>query len=94
MVGSDWRQYERDYDNDYYEWYLLAGEYGSYWVFKIFKDLGVDFWLFTGIFKIIYFSSILTLASQFTEKKWSVIGVYIIMNDSIISCFRGKPKAN
>lgn len=89
MVGSDWRQYERDYDNDYYEWYLLAGEYGSYWVFKIFKDLGVDFWLFTGIFKIIYFSSILTLASQFTEKKWSVIGVYIIMNDLlaiIISC--------
>lgn len=89
MVGSDWRQYERDYVNDYYVWYVTSGEIGSYWIFKIFKSLGVDFWLFTGICKILYFYSILYLASRFTDKKWSVIGVYIIMSDLlaiIISC--------
>lgn len=88
MVGSDWRQYERDYENDFYEWYLLSGEIGSFLLFKVFKDLGIDFWIFTGLCKMIYLGSIFKLASYFTEKKWSVIGLYFLMGDllAIIIC--------
>lgn len=80
MTGSDWRQYERDYENDYYEWYTLRLEYGSYYVFKFFKNIGCDFWLFTGLFKILYLLSVISLSSYFTDKRWSVVGMYAIVD--------------
>lgn len=80
MTGSDWRQYERDYENDFYEWYTLRLEYGSYYVFKFFKNIGCDFWIFTGLFKILYLLSVVSLAGFFTEKKWSVVGMYAIVD--------------
>ena len=85
MCGSDWRSYERDYTQDTYDHY----EIGSYLVFNVFKTLNVDFWVFTGFFKVLYLRALLSLASEFTEKKWSVIGIEFIIGSllyMLISC--------
>lgn len=85
MCGSDWRQYERDYVQETYSDY----EIGSYIVFEIFCKFGVDFWLFTGLFKVLFLYSLLLLASTFTEKKWSVVGIEFIIGSlllMLISC--------
>lgn len=89
MTGSDWRQYERDYTYDYYEWYTYSKEYGSYYVFYLFKHIGVDFWIFTGLFKVLYLHSLFSLASCFTKKKLFVISMYFLLGDLVtmlISC--------
>lgn len=85
MCGSDWRSYERDYTQDKFDHY----EIGSYLVFKVFKTLNIDFWVFTGFFKVLYLTALLSLASEFTEKKWSVIGIEFIIGSllyMLISC--------
>ena len=85
MCGSDWRQYERDYTQELFDDY----EIGSYLVFYLFKTLNVDFWLFTGLFKILYLTALLSLASQFTDKKWTVIGFEFIIGSLLYMMISG-----
>lgn len=77
-VGSDWRQYEPNYMYSFVE---LQERYPLYVLFNFisstFYELGVDFWLYTGLFKCLFLYAVIQVIRLFTDKIFFVIGLLL-----------------
>lgn len=75
-VGSDWRQYELDYLLDFNELQKLRSLYILFnFISSLFYDFGVDFWLYTGVFKCLFLYAVIQVVKLFTDKIFFVLGL-------------------
>ena len=77
-VGSDWRQYEPDYVFSFSELQSARPLYVLFnFISSTFHELGVDFWLYTGLFKCLFLYAVIQVIKLFTDKVFFVLGMLL-----------------
>ena len=77
-VGSDWRQYELDYVYSFGELQRIRSLYVLFnFISSTFHELGVDFWLYTGLFKCLFLYAVIQVIKLFTDKVFFVLGLLL-----------------
>jgi len=77
MTGSDWRNYEWDY-NYASRQNRAVSEFGFYLIFDMAKRLNIDFWLFSGIMKSLYLFAVIRLLKKLTPYYTSCLSICMV----------------
>lgn len=88
-VGADWRQYEILYTRSFEESLAHRNLYILYdFINSIIYELGIDFWLYSGIVKCLFFYYLICIIKIFTNRIYCVIGLMIpaILMFMLIDC--------
>lgn len=75
MTGSDWRSYELDYNANYYGRSIALGEVAFAYLGKFAHTFIKDFWLYNGICKILFLTSLLRFIRKFTPHNYLVLAL-------------------
>ena len=77
-VGSDWRQYEYGYLLSFDELQTIRPLYVLFnFISSTFHELGIDFWLYTGLFKCFFLYAVIQVIKLFTDKVFFVLGLLL-----------------
>ena len=74
-TGSDWRDYELIYENDYMLERYEENEPSYVFLVRIFSPIIHDFWIFNALMKCFYLYSLNKFFSFFTPKKWIALAL-------------------
>ena len=89
MIGDDWRNYEVIYnDPTSYKMLRFLSEPLSLLTFTLFPKILPDFWLFLGIMKSLYLSSVILLCKKITAQWVTCVAIMTMgqLNFLLIDC--------